>query len=181
MSLGFRAESTNTSGVITVAGVDQVVINNAGNVAATTFTGALVGNAATATGLSTSTGAAPSYGVRAWVSFSGTNNTSNVIDSSNTNRYIFGQGSGYNGNISTVARISTGLTFATAMPTTDYCVTIGASGNGSGSGWLNFPHVFTASGGGIVSPTTTNFRIAVVNYNTTGYIDPSYVNVMVMI
>jgi len=125
MSLGFRAEANNNSGVISVAGVDQVVINNAGDVAATTFTGALVGNAATATNLTTTTGVAPVYGVRAWVNFNGFNNTSNVVDAANTNRFIRGSG-----NVTNVIRNATGvytMSFATSMPNANYAV-IGSSG-----------------------------------------------------
>jgi hypothetical protein len=123
MSLGLRADPTNTSGVISVAGVDQVVITNASNVVATTFTGALVGNASTATALSTATGTAPSFGARAWVSFNGQNNTSNVADATNTTRYIFGQGAGYNGNVTSVLRQATGqyvVSFSTPMSDANY-------------------------------------------------------------
>jgi hypothetical protein len=124
MSMGFRAESTNTSGVITVAGVDQVVINNAGDVAATTFTGALVGNAATATKLSTATGTAPSFGARAWVSFSGTLDSTGAVSSANTNRFINGSG-----NVTNVLRQATGqyyIFFATPMPDAGYAFSISA-------------------------------------------------------
>jgi hypothetical protein len=129
MSLGFRAESTNTSGVITVAGVDQVVINNAGDVAATTFTGALVGNASTATKLSTATGAAPSYGCRAFVNFSGSRDESNNISTANTNRLMYS-----NGNVSSVLRTGLGLytvNFSVAMPNANYCVVFGTSSTGA--------------------------------------------------
>jgi len=120
MSMGFRADPTNTSGVITVAGVDQVVVTNASNVVATTFTGALVGNAATATKLSTATGAAPSYGARAWVNFDGTRDDTGAVSTANTNRFIRAQG-----NVSSVLRNSTGnytVNFSTAMPDADYAV-----------------------------------------------------------
>ena len=125
MSLGFRAESTNTSGVITVAGVDQVVINNAGNVAATTFTGALVGNASTATKLSTATvGTAPSYAARAWVAFNGFNDVAGVNSATNTNRFIYGSG-----NVTNVLRNALGnytIFFSTPLPTANYAFSISA-------------------------------------------------------
>ena len=118
MSLGLRADPTNTSAVISVAGTDQVVITNAGNVVATTFTGALTGNASTATALSTASGAAPSYGARAWVNFEGTRDTSGAVSTANTNRLIRASG-----NVSSVLRNSTGsytVNFTVAMPDTNY-------------------------------------------------------------
>ena len=123
MSLGLRADLGGTSGSVTINGADKLVINQAGNVTATTFTGALVGNASTATALSTATGTAPSYAARAWISFNGQNNTSNIADATNTNRYIFGQGAGYNGNVTSVLRQAAGqyvVSFSTPMPDANY-------------------------------------------------------------
>jgi hypothetical protein len=120
MSLGLRADPSNTSAVISVAGTDQVVITNAGNVVATTFTGALTGNATTATALFTATGTAPVYGVRAWVNFNGLNNTSNVVDASNTNRFIYASG-----NVTNVLKNSTGsytIYFTTPMPDINFTI-----------------------------------------------------------
>lgn len=114
-------------------------------------------------------GSAPIYGVRAWCLFNGTLAGTNVPISS--------------GNISSVTRNSTGdytVTFASAMPSSNYCVTVGSSSNGSGSGWICFPHVFTATGGGYSAPTATSFRLTVTVYNTSGYIDPTYLNIMVI-
>lgn len=125
MSMGFRADPTNTSGVITVAGADQVVVTNASNVVATTFTGALVGNADTATKLSTATvGTAPSYAARAWVSFSGTLDENQVVSATNTNRFINGSG-----NVTNVLRQATGqyiVSFSTPMPDAGYAFSISA-------------------------------------------------------
>ena len=125
MSMGFRADPTNTSAVISVAGTDQVVITNASNVVATTFTGALAGNASTATALSTATGAAPVYGARAWVNFNGKQNVSGVVEIANTNRFIRGSG-----NVTNVLRNGMGdytVSFAIAMPDANYCTTVGWS------------------------------------------------------
>jgi hypothetical protein len=124
MSLGLRADPTNTSAVISVAGTDQVVITNAGNVTANTFTGALAGNASTATKLSTSTGTAPVYGARAWVSFSGTLDTTGAVSATNTNRFINGSG-----NVTNVLRQATGqyvVSFATPMPDAGYAFSFSA-------------------------------------------------------
>jgi hypothetical protein len=167
MSMGFRAESTNTSGVITVAGVDQVVINNAGDVAATTFTGALVGNAATATNLATTTGAAPVYGVRAWVCFDGTRDTSGTVTAAFTNRFIYGNGAA-SGNVTSVLKTATGsytINFSTAMASTNYAV-IGSTDNGSSVTVINVLEVaslatgscsiVTAYAGGATNRTLTD-------------------------
>jgi hypothetical protein len=123
MSLGLRADPTNTSAVISVAGTDQVVITNTGNVTANTFTGTLAGNADTATKFASTVGAPPVYGCRAWVNFDGTKNVSGVTDLSNTNRFIRGSG-----NVSNVVRNAVGdytIVFAIAMPDANYCATTG--------------------------------------------------------
>ena len=131
MSMGFRADPTNTSAVISVAGTDQVVITNAGNVTANTFTGALAGNAATATKLSTSTGTAPVYGVRAWVNFDGTRDTSGVNTGAFTNRFIRASG-----NVTSVLMVANGIftmNFAVAMPDENYAV---AASQGAGNHYI---------------------------------------------
>jgi hypothetical protein len=144
MSLGLRADPTNTSAVISVAGTDQVVITNASNVVATTFTGALAGNATSATALSTTTGTAPVYGVRAWVNFDGTRNTSNVVDATNTNRYIRASG-----NVTNVLKTATGtytIAFSTSMTSTNYAV-IGSTDNGSSVSVINVLEVASLATG----------------------------------
>ena len=142
MSLGLRADPTNTSAVISVAGTDQVVITNASNVVATTFTGALVGNADTATNLATTTGTAPVYGVRAWVSFDGTKDTSGAASSANTARYIL-QPNG-SGNVTSVLRTSTGnytINFSTALPNASYSVVYSTSAATPGT-YFTRPYIF---------------------------------------
>jgi hypothetical protein len=173
MSLGFRAESNNSTGVISVAGVDQVVINNAGNVAATSFTGALVGNATSATALSTATGTAPVYGARAWVSFDATRNVSGAVDASNTNRFIYASG-----NVTNVERQGQGdfiINFAVAMPDALYTV------NYTQNAPVNVYHTV----GFVSSPvrvlyTTTQVAVASFNVtNSTQRADPSFNSVVV--
>jgi len=132
MSLGLRADPTNTSAVISVAGTDQVVITNASNVVATTFTGALAGNAATATALSTSTGVAPSYGCRAWVNFDGTRDTSGAVSTANTNRLIRDSG-----NVASVLRLGLGaytVSFTIPMVDANYSTVV------LGDGPINVRH-----------------------------------------
>lgn len=175
MSMGFRAESTNNSGVITVAGVDQVVINNAGDVAATTFTGALVGNAATATALSTATGTAPSYGVRAWVAFDGARNTSDVVSYTNTDRKIRGSG-----NITNVFRNGTGdytIFFSTAMPNAFYAVS-GSARNTIALPSSDCPTVGISSEAS--SKLVSSVRVDVVNAAGSVFVDTDIVTVIVV-
>jgi len=177
MSLGLRADPTNTSAVISVAGTDQVVITNAGNVVATTFTGALAGNASTATKLSTSTGTAPVYGIRAWVTFNSVLNSSGASDLSNTNRFIYGSG-----NVSNVLRNGIGdysVNFSTAMPSIYYAVHISAQG-------LNNNPIVIAPLSRTPQATaetqfTTAFRFSTYNYNYTQYAESNYVSVIVVI
>ena len=155
MSLGLRADPTNTSAVISVAGTDQVVITNAGNVVATTFTGALAGNATTATALSTSTGAAPSYGARAWVNFDGTRDTSGAASSANTNRFIRGSG-----NVSSVSRNGAGdytVNFSVPMANADYAV-LGTTNTDT-----NFTNVVTTRTTGL---STSSVRFVTTNANS---------------
>lgn len=168
MSLGLRADPSNTSAVISVAGTDQVVITNAGNVVATTFTGALAGNASTATALSTTTGAAPVYGVRAWVNFNGQNNTSNVVDAANTNRFIYASG-----NVTNVLKNGNGdftINFSTALPDGNYSIS-GFSVAYSSSNFTGAPLVsLFPSGVGTFLPlvkTSAAVRIAVGDTNGT--------------
>jgi hypothetical protein len=177
MSMGFRAESTNTSGVITVAGVDQVVINNAGDVAATTFTGALVGNAATATKLSTSTGTAPVYGIRAWVTFNSVVNSSGASDLSNTNRFIYGSG-----NVTNVFRNGTAdysVFFSTSMPSIYYAVHISAQGLNNNP--IVIAPLSRTPAATAETQTASAFRFSTYNYNYTQYAESNYVSVIVVI
>jgi hypothetical protein len=170
MSLGLRADPTNTSAVISVAGTDQVVITNASNVVATTFTGALVGTASTATKLSTTTGTAPVYGVRAWVSFDGTKNTSGVADATNTNRLILGSG-----NVTNVLRTSTGnytITFATAFLSAVYSVTYSTSAATPGT-YFTRPYIFPS--------TRTTTSVAVYNLTEVSTnADPTENNIIIV-
>jgi hypothetical protein len=83
---------------------------------AMTVAGGIIGNASSATSLSTVTGSAPSFAARAWVNFNGT--TSVVRDS---------------GNVSSISNTAAGtfrINFATSMIDNDY-VCVGSAGNGS--------------------------------------------------
>lgn len=122
---------------------------------ATTFVGALSGNATTATtatGLTNSTGSAPVYGIRAWAVFDGTRDTTGAVSTANTNRLIRGSG-----NIASVLRNSTGvftITFTTPMADENYSVvlTYGAALS-SGSGWQGANVT-----GNTTAPTASSFQ-----------------------
>jgi hypothetical protein len=181
MSMGFRADPTNTSGVITVAGVDQVVVTNASNVVATTFTGALAGNADTATNLATTTGTAPVYGVRAWVSFDGTKDTSGAASTANTKRFIYGGGLA-SGNVTNVLRNAAGdytINFSTAMQDTNYCCVASCSHSGVYGGIAVDVMSNISGSNGVTPPTTSAVRLVVQQPNV-GNLDVPYVNVIVI-
>lgn len=121
MSIGLKADPSGNSGAIQIAGVDKVVVTNAGDVAATTFTGNLIGNADTATKFASTVGTAPLYNARAWVYFDGTRDTSGAVSTANTNRLIRGSG-----NVSTVLRNGQAdytITFTTPMSDAFYATT----------------------------------------------------------
>lgn len=132
MSIGLKADANNTSGAIQIGGIDKVIVTNAGDVAATTFTGNLVGNADTATKLSTSTGTAPVYGIRAWIAFDGTRDSTGATNTNNTARFIYASG-----NITSVVLLAGNqvsydgynaqVTFTIPMPDANYAVVSSSS------------------------------------------------------
>lgn len=111
-------------------------------------------NAATATKLSTASGSAPSYSARAWVNFDGTKDTTGTVSTANTDRLIKASG-----NVSSVTRTATGqytVNFTTAMPDTNYAVSIDVSTSHHGSG--AFVHSATP-GGDPVTQTTSALSV----------------------
>jgi hypothetical protein len=170
MSIGLKADPGGTSGAITINGSDKLVITNAGNITATTFTGALVGNSDTATKFAGTTGTAPVYGVRAWVNFDGTRNTSNVVDATNTNRYIRASG-----NVSNVLRNATGdytIYFTTGMSDENYSTSYTIENKSPGSQYAH-PFVYPAA------QLSTAVRVYTVS-DIDGFVDPVYNNVIVV-
>ena len=90
-----------------------------------------------AANMPTPSGSAPIYGVRAWVNFDGTRDSSGATNASNTNRFIRSSG-----NVTNVKKDSTGrytITFTTPFPTgnTNYTVVCSA-------GNANTPRVSSA-------------------------------------
>jgi hypothetical protein len=170
MSIGLRADSGGTSGAVTINGADKLVITNSGNITATTFTGALVGNASTATKFQSTTGTAPVYGVRAWVQFSGLRNISGTVDAANTNRLIRGSG-----NISNVLRTGSGLytiNFSIAMSDSAYCCLANGQSTVGVSTFIVQPIV----GGNAV----TSVQIASVNNNDASTADIDNITVAII-
>ena len=100
------------------------------------------------------TGTAPIYGVRAWVRFDGTKNSSGGSDLLNTNRLILGSG-----NVSSVLKNASGdytVTFTTPMPSANY-VAAGQRAFETGDG-VNV----VIQGHGTVAPTANAFRFYVL-------------------
>jgi hypothetical protein len=172
MSIGLRADSGGNSGAVTINGTDKLVITNAGNITATTFTGALVGNASTATALSTSTGTAPVYGVRAWVNFDGTRNVAGAADATNTNRFIRGSG-----NVTNVLRTATGrytVYFNTAMTDANYAVTFSVRNSAAGAG------AYIISNGDSTAPDTASFTVTTLVNANGAAADLQFINAIVV-
>lgn len=124
---------------------NTITANLVGNVTGN-VTGNVIGNADTATKLSGTSGSAPSYGVRAWVSISG----STTIDAS--------------GNVSSVGDLGAGayqVNFTTAMPSNYYGIgTTGEGYTGGINGALQGPTVYNISSSSfsMVGASNTNSR-----------------------
>jgi hypothetical protein len=119
-------------------------------------------------------GSAPIYGVRAWVSFDGTKNSSGTVDASNTNRFIRGSG-----NVSSVLKTTTGIytiTFSTAMQDDNYSVTVSARQDGDANQ--------SAYSSNIAYSGTYSSSAVSVSYgyyvNSQVNADPNFFNVMVV-
>jgi len=145
---GTGASSITANSVILGNGtsaVQEVAPGTSGNVL--TSDGTTWTSAAAATGITTTTGSAPYYGVRAFANFDGT------LTGTITPRA--------EGNIASIVRNSTGVytvTFTTAMPDTNYMI-LGTCGESASEIYLNA--IFTAPGGATISPTktTSSFNI----------------------
>lgn len=177
MSIGLKADPSGNSGAIQIGGVDKVVVTNAGDVAATTFTGNLIGNADTATKFAGTTGTAPVFGVRAWVNFDGTKDTTGATSTANTNRLILGSG-----NVSTVLRNLAGdytVSFTTAMQDINYCCVASCSHSGVYGAIAVDVMSNIAGSNGVTAPTTSSVRLVVQQPNV-GNFDVPYVNVLII-
>jgi len=105
------------------------------------------------------TGSAPIYACRAWVQFDGTTTPPTIRAS---------------GNVSSVTRNSTGeftVNLTTAISDVNYSVNANVSQNyGAANPFIN---LFTASGNTEEPPTTTTFRLLIIDNNFNSY-NPKY-------
>lgn len=122
-----------------------------------------------------STGTAPIFPVRAWVTFNGTGTTA-------TNQTIRASG-----NVASVYKNQTGdftITFTTALPSTNYLVLANARGAaGTNNHLVVTPYTGLTAGANTMvhqAPTTTTVRIAVSSLGGTRT-DSDYINVMVVV
>jgi hypothetical protein len=127
--------SVNTAEIVNAA-VTTVKVADA-NVTAAKLSGSQTGNA-------------PIYGVRAWVLFDATRNSTGGSDTLNTNRFIIASG-----NVTSVAKTNTGtftITFTSALPSADYAY----FGNSLDQGSSTEINVYRPSTG---AKTTTVFDV----------------------
>ena len=140
-----------------------------GTVTATSFVGPLTGNASSATTATTvsngaitaakldgaQSGTAPIFGVRAWVNFDATKDSTGAVSSANTNRLIRASG-----NVSSVLKTANGVytvTFTTALPDANFAVYGSVSDNGGTTGGTTnqFLNGYQASSSTATITTTT--------------------------
>ena len=144
--------TVTTSGSLTLSGTVNSLASGTYNIS---ISGS-AGSATTATKLSTTSGSAPAYGIRAWATFDGTgsNGTNMSINDS--------------GNVSSVYKNNTGdytVTFTTSMPTADYAIT-GTVTGGTGDGNQRTLQVHASTAGG--APTTKSTSQVRIIYNGAG-------------
>jgi hypothetical protein len=187
---GIRINSSGNVGICKSSPTTALDVN--GTVTATAFSGPLTGNvtgnvtgtATTATTVSngaitaekldgSQSGPAPIYGIRAWVSFDMTRDTSGTVTTANTNRFIYGSG-----NVSSVKKTATGeflITFTAAMPNTNYAYS-GSGRNNIGS----YAAVVVGQSSGTTIKTTTQIALECVRSGDSAELDFQEVNVMVI-
>jgi hypothetical protein len=157
-SLTLENDSSLAQGYIKVNGSTAATLTTSG------ITGNLVGNADTATKFSTTTGSAPAYACRAWVSFDGTRDSSGAVSTANTNRFIRSSG-----NVTSVLRVGAGdytITFTAAMSDANYSVSVSGALN------TNSPSVIQYQ-----DQSTSSVR-EIIRVNSIAY-DPNYVSLQV--
>jgi|688.fasta_scaffold172982_3 hypothetical protein len=123
------------------------------------------------------TGDAPIYGVRAWVNFDGTKDTTGTVSTSNTNRQIR-----QSGNVSSVLRNAVGdytVTFATAMPDASYTVVVTTCGIDN-SNTARHGVVKGTVNGGASNKTTAAVSVLTGATNSSAMDDVAEVNVMIL-
>ena len=185
-SQGITSNEMGTNSVVTTAITDSNIttakiadanVTTAKILDANITTAKILDAAITAPKLSgAQTGTAPIYGVRAWVNFDATRNSSGGSDSANTNRFIRASG-----NVTSVLKNADGdftINFTTAMPDLNYAVSATTAP-------LNGRFISLYEGGTLntgsadAGLTTGSVRIA-VHAGTTISTDPDVVTLMVV-
>jgi len=144
--------TVTTSGSLTLSGTVNSLASGTYNIS---ISGS-AGSATTATKLSTTSGSAPAFGIRAWGTFNGTGSNGSNMSINDS------------GNVSSVFKNNTGdytITFTTSMPTADYAIT-GTVTGGTGDGSQRTLQVHASTPGG--TPTTKSTSQVRIIYNGQG-------------
>lgn len=116
------------------------------------------------------TGTAPIFGVRAWVVFDMTRNSSGGSDTLNTNRFIYSSG-----NVGGVTKIDTGrfqVNFTTAMPNANYMYFgSGRSNTGDNSGDVTIGRP-NSTGSADGAKTTSSIKLDVIDAGASFFNSP---------
>jgi hypothetical protein len=121
--------------------------------------------------------APPIFACRAWVSFSGSKDTTGAASASNTNRLIRSSG-----NVSSVSRNAKGdytINFTTAMLGVNYAAQVTAQGTTNTPALIGSFMGSNGSSAFVESPTASSMRIAIYNYNYTDVFDSDFVSVCI--
>lgn len=152
--------STSPTLVTPALGTPSALVGT--NITGTAASLSIGGNAATATALSTASGSAPSYSVRAWANYNGSADTVNA-----------------SANIASIVRNAIGeytVTFTTAMQDANYVQNISCGNGGSN---IAAVYLNQNAAGTEVVPTASSFTF-VTNQPGSGLRDQKYISISVV-